>query len=321
MAAISSSACSDRVVLLARRGIHSIARAIALEGLGERGRRRDRIPGADGRPAIDRAERGGGVAVDQDLVAHRVGSPHPYRKRAVEARQRLVGADLERPAVRVEQSLLALELLGDELLHHGKIDVEQRRERPDIDDVLIKLALPRIGIFGGADLGQRHAEHGQIVAQHRGRHRPGRVVEEIAARLDRRDVLGEGLRIHRHQYVGPAAGAQPSLLADPHLVPGRQALNVRGEDVARGDRHAHAHDRTREQEIGACRSRAVDVGEANDEVVYGVDRHECPAWAISMVNFIMSQAPVGQRSAHRPQCRQRSSSLAMTRWVLTGSET
>ena len=47
----------------------------------------------------------------------------------------------------------------------------------------------------------------------------------------------------------------------------------------------------------------------------------CPACAISMVNFIMSQAPVGQRSAQSPQCRQRSSSLTMTRRVLTGSET
>jgi hypothetical protein len=32
----------------------------------------------------------------------------------------------------------------------------------------------------------------------------------------------------------------------------------------------------------------------------------------------MSQAPVGQRSAHRPQCRQTSSSLTMTRPVLSG---
>ena len=34
-------------------------------------------------------------------------------------------------------------------------------------------------------------------------------------------------------------------------------------------------------------------------------------------NFCMSQAPVGQRSAHSPQCRQTSSSLTMTRPVLS----
>ena len=47
----------------------------------------------------------------------------------------------------------------------------------------------------------------------------------------------------------------------------------------------------------------------------------CPAWAVSRRNFRMSQAPVGQRSAHRPQCRQTSSSLTMTRPVFTGAET
>ncbi len=35
----------------------------------------------------------------------------------------------------------------------------------------------------------------------------------------------------------------------------------------------------------------------------------------------MSQAPVGQRSAHRPQCRHTSSSLAMMRPVLSVAET
>ena len=35
----------------------------------------------------------------------------------------------------------------------------------------------------------------------------------------------------------------------------------------------------------------------------------------------MSQAPVGQRSAHRPQCRQTSSSLTITRPVFSPPET
>ena len=35
----------------------------------------------------------------------------------------------------------------------------------------------------------------------------------------------------------------------------------------------------------------------------------------------MSQAPVGQRSAHRPQCRQTSSSFTITRSVLSAPAT
>ena len=45
------------------------------------------------------------------------------------------------------------------------------------------------------------------------------------------------------------------------------------------------------------------------------------AFDISSRNFCMSQAPVGQRSAHRPQCRQTSSSLAITRPVLRPPDT
>src|SRR5260370_6458338 len=46
-------------------------------------------------------------------------------------------------------------------------------------------------------------------------------------------------------------------------------------------------------------------------------RHAGPARVMSRRNLRMSQAPVGQRSAHRPQCRQTSSSLAMMRPVFS----
>ena len=39
------------------------------------------------------------------------------------------------------------------------------------------------------------------------------------------------------------------------------------------------------------------------------------AWGRWIVDFCMSQAAVGQRSAHSPQCTQRSSSFTMTRPV------
>src|SRR5205085_6986155 len=46
-------------------------------------------------------------------------------------------------------------------------------------------------------------------------------------------------------------------------------------------------------------------------------RHAGPACVTSRRNLLMSQAPVGQRSAHRPQCRQTSSSLTMIRPVFS----
>src|SRR5713226_5555534 len=48
-------------------------------------------------------------------------------------------------------------------------------------------------------------------------------------------------------------------------------------------------------------------------------RHAGPACVMSRRNLRMSHAPVGHRSAHRPQCRQTSSSLTMIRPVFNES--
>jgi len=217
--------------------------------------------------------------------------------------------------VGVEQLFLALVLLGDQFFDFGDIHVEQRRERTDIDDVLKQLALARIGIFAVADRSQRHADDRDVVAEFGSRHRLDGIVKEIAARLDPGDVLIPSLRIHRHHQIGAAARTEIAGLGNAHFVPGRQALDVGRKDVARRHRHAHAQHRARKQLVGAGGTGAVDVGEPDDEVVYAFNWHACSALVMSIRYFCMSQAPVGQRSAHRPQCRQTSSSLTMMRPV------
>src|SRR3546814_8305148 len=59
--------------------VDAVLLAVLLEGLGQRRRRRDRIPRAHGGPAVDAAQRGRGVAFDEDPVADRVGLAHPQR--------------------------------------------------------------------------------------------------------------------------------------------------------------------------------------------------------------------------------------------------
>ena len=130
------------------------------------------------------------------------------------------------------------------------LDLQQHRQRADVDDVLEQLALARVGVDRVADLGERHADDVDVGAELRRRQRPRAVVEEVAARLQLGHVGVPGLRVHRHHHVDAAAPAQPALLADAHLVPGRQALDVAGEDVARAHRHAHAQDRLGEQLVG-----------------------------------------------------------------------
>jgi len=84
-----------------------------------------------------------------------------------------------------------------------------------------------------ADLGQRHAEDVDIVAEFRARQRLGTVVEKVAAGVDFPDVLIPGLGIHRHHHVHATAPAEIAVLGDAHFEPGRQPLDVGREDVAR----------------------------------------------------------------------------------------
>jgi hypothetical protein len=221
--------------------------AILLERLGERRRRRDRIPGANGRAAVDATERGGGVAVDENAIADRIGLAHHDAERMREILQHVVAAEMQRLPVRVEQFFLALVLLAEQRLDDAGVDLEQRGQRAEIHDVLEQLPLPRIGPCAIGDLGQRHADRPDVVAELRFRERLRRVVKEVTAGLDLPEVGVPGLRIHRDHEIDAAAAAEMAFLVDAYFVPGRQALNVRREDVARADGHAHAQDRFREE--------------------------------------------------------------------------
>ncbi len=195
----------------------------------------------------------------------------------VEIEHHPIAAEMQRMLVGVEQLLLALVLLGDQLFDLADIHVEQHRQRAEINDVLEQLALARLGIFAIGDGRERHADHGDVVAEFRGGERLGRIVEQVAAGLDAGDVLVPGLRIHRHHEIGAAARAEMAGFGNSHLVPGRQTLDVGGEDVARGAGDAHPQHRAGEHLVGARRAGTVNVGEADDEVVYALEWHACSA--------------------------------------------
>ena len=151
---------------------------------------------------------------------------------------------------------------------------------------------------------------------------PGRVVEKIAAGLHHVVVVAQGLAIDCNDKIGPAAPAEIALFADPHLIPGRQPLDVGREDVFRADWNAEAIDNFGKKVIGAGRAGTVYVGKADNEIVYSLKSfHLSPAFADLYTYLIISQAAVGQRSAQMPQCRQTFSSLTMTRPVGRVSET
>src|SRR6202035_5778189 len=143
----------------------------------------DRIPGADRGAAVDCPKARSEIAFDENAVADRVAAPDPHAERTLEAGLRVIMADLERVKIGGDQLVIALEPLADQRLDGAKLNVEQRRKRADVNDVLIELALPRVGIFRGADLGQRHAQDLDVVAGQKMRDGPVRIVKEVAARL------------------------------------------------------------------------------------------------------------------------------------------
>ena len=57
---------------------------------------------------------------------------------------RPVAAEMQRVQIRLDQRVLAAELLADQLLDRRHVHVEQRRQHAEIDDVLEQLPLPRI---------------------------------------------------------------------------------------------------------------------------------------------------------------------------------
>ena len=129
------------------------------ECLGERRGRGDRVPGAHRRAAIDRAQRRRVVTADEYAITDLVAVFEPQPDRAIECTLCPVAPEMQRVQVRLDQRVLAAELLADQLLDRRHIHVEQRRQDAEIDDVLEQLPLPCVIVGAVADLCQRRADY------------------------------------------------------------------------------------------------------------------------------------------------------------------
>ena len=136
MAAISSSAWTMANLFFAGLGIDAEFLAMLGEGFGQRGRGRDRIPGADRGPAIDRAQPCRIVAAQEDAIAHRIAAFDLELAFSGQVLARIAVAQLDGLHVEADQLVLALELLLDQLLDHAGLEAEQCRQRPQIDHIL-----------------------------------------------------------------------------------------------------------------------------------------------------------------------------------------
>ncbi len=192
----------------------------------------------------------------------------------------VVVTDLKGQQIRLRQFRLFRELAGNRGGQDREIDIEEKGERSDIDDVFQELAQARVGEGGVAQFGQRDADDDNIFTAAGLRQVFGRIKEKIAAGQDLVVILHQGLAVDGHGEIRAAASSDITLVVDPDLIPGRQALDIRGKDIFRTDRYPHAVDGQGKEVVGAGRTGAVDIGKADDEIVdafYPV--HESPASA------------------------------------------
>ena len=265
-------------------GIDRQAVAKTLESVHQRRRRRDRIPGSDGGAGVDAAERCGGVAIDNDVAGRGVHLFDAQRQRAAVLLLRVVVAELDRLHVAVHQLRLLRVGLGQELADNVQVDPAQGGQRAGVADVLHQDAGANAGEILVAQARERNPQHGNVIAQHQRRTRPGGVVEKIAARGDLLEVAHVGLDVQGDHDVDLSAAGAVAIAGHADLVPGGQALDVGREVILAHHRHTAPEYGLHQQAVGAGRASAVDGGNLDDEVVYAIwrcVRHAAspsPAW-------------------------------------------
>ena len=256
----------DREGGLARLRVDAVLAQVVDQRLAERRRRRDRIPGDDGDAGQQAAERGGGVAVDQDLAG---GLVHPLDAERVRLRRGWPAAQAKpassAPMFSCQRLGLLAELLGERLLHLVQLDVEQVREDAVVDHVADEPAQLGVGADLGDDLVERHRIEVDVAAQRVQLQRL--VVDDDGAGLERQHVLARRLGVHRDQEVDFLLARDVAVLVGADGEPGRQARDVRREEVLAGDGMPIWKMDAQQHEVGGLAARAVDRGDLDAEVV------------------------------------------------------
>ena len=257
------------------------------EGLHQRRGRRNRIPRHHRDAGEHAAQRGSGVAVDDD---HAGGFVHALDRERVGLGERgrgVIVTGLGGVPVEIGGFDFLGELLAQRFLHFGHVELEQLRHHPDVNHVLDQLAQLRLGADRGANLVVGHGVEGQIGAQFVQLQRL--VVQHRGARGQRHGIFPRGLRIHRHQEIDFLLARDVALLAGANGVPGGQTGNVRGEHVLAGDGNAHLKNGAQQNGVGALRSRAVygcnlDAEVVDDRLTHGARSAPCTANSVVAIN-------------------------------------
>src|SRR5690606_34772118 len=96
----------------------------------------------------------------------------------------------------------------------------------------------------------------------------GTVVHKIPTGLHRFHILAHALRVYAHHQVNTLPSAQIAFFADAYFIPGRQSLDVGGENIFWTDGNTHSKNRLGKEEIRTGGPGAVHIGKTHDKFVY-----------------------------------------------------
>ena len=151
------------------------------------------------------------------------------------------------------------------------------REDAVVDHVAHEPAQLRVGADRLDEIVERHRVEDEVGADLVELQRL--VVDDGGAGIERQHVLARRLRVHRDEDVDLLLAADVPVLVRADGVPGRQAGDVRREQVLAGHRDAHLEQRPDEHEVRRLAARPVDRRHLDAEVVHDVGVH---AWIPGM---------------------------------------
>ena len=255
----------DRERGLAGLRIDAEAAAVVGERLRERGRRGDRVPSYHGNTRQHAADRGRGIAVDDDLARGRVHPLEAKRVRLLQVLPRPVEAAADRFQVDLDRLRLVLELLLDGALHLGHVDPEEPCGDSDVDHV--DCEPPELAVLDELqdELLERDRVEVHVVPE--AVELQALFVDHGRSGVDRPDVFVRGLRVHADEYPDVPAARDEALFGRADREPGRQALDVGREEVLSGHGDPHLEDRPHQDVVRRHASRAVGCRDVNRKVV------------------------------------------------------
>ena len=158
------------------------------------------------------------------------------------------------------------------------------------------------GHTGRDQLVERHRIERQIVAQFVQLQRL--VVEHGRARLERHHVFLRRLRVHRDQEVDFLLARDVAVLAGANRVPGRQARDVRREQVLARDRDAHLEDGAQKHDVGVWQPDPLTVATWMLKSLTIALRSRPPRASCSVTSVVaIPVLPLAQRACRSPECR------------------